>query len=119
MKHGYSLSKSVYGLIAGIVILFALGVIPAGGALQSFEVNPYDMQVVEKTSELASSSEDVRASAAEAIGFLRAYTAADELVEILDDYSRFANGISKRNHIEVDHNIDRPILFSCNLCTGA
>ena len=87
MTRGFMRLAGVAYLSVVMVLFFALGAMQAEAALQNFESNPYDMQVAEKTSELASPSEKVRASAAEAIGFLRAYSAADELVKVLDDYS--------------------------------
>lgn len=52
-----------------------------------FKMNPYDMQVAEQVAKMRSSSVDVRAGAAESLGFLRAYSAADALERALDDKS--------------------------------
>ncbi|MHC4116914.1 MAG: HEAT repeat domain-containing protein [Planctomycetota bacterium] len=52
-----------------------------------FRTDPYDMQVAEQIAKLRSSSVDVRAGAAESLGFLRAYSAADSLVHALSDKS--------------------------------
>ena len=87
MMCGFSRMAGVVFLSVVMVLLFAQNAMPAEAATRNFEANPYDIQVAEKANELASPSEEVRASAAEAIGFLRAYSAADELVRILDDYS--------------------------------
>ena len=54
---------------------------------QDFKTNPYDMQVAEQIAKLRSSSVDVRAGAAESLGFLRAYSAADTLEYALNDKS--------------------------------
>jgi HEAT repeat protein len=52
-----------------------------------FETNPYDLQVTEQVAKLQSRSADVRAGAAESLGLLRAYSAADTLVRALSDES--------------------------------
>jgi HEAT repeat protein len=52
-----------------------------------FDTNPYDRQVAEQICQLQSPSSDVRAGAAEALGYLRAYTAANDLVKVLRDES--------------------------------
>jgi HEAT repeat protein len=54
---------------------------------QNFATNPYDIQVAERIDKLKSPLADIRAGAAEALGFLRAYSAADALVESLSDTS--------------------------------
>ncbi len=82
MTCGFSRMAGVVFLSVGMVLFFAHGAMPAEAATRNFEANPYDIQVAEKANELASPSEEVRASAAEAIGFLRVYSAADELVKI-------------------------------------
>jgi HEAT repeat protein len=53
-----------------------------------FEMSPYDRHVAEQTKKLQSDSDKVRAGAAEALGYLRAYSAADALIQALtDDYA--------------------------------
>jgi len=52
-----------------------------------FGVNPFDRQVAEKLKKLQSFSFYERAGAAEALGIMRAYSAADNLVQALDDTS--------------------------------
>ena len=52
-----------------------------------FQTGPYDLQVAEQVVKLRSQSYRVRAGAAEALGYLRAYTAADTLSEALGDRS--------------------------------
>ena len=54
---------------------------------QNLAVDPYGLQVQEYRAQLESPVENVRAGAAEALGFLRAYPAADALAELLDDPS--------------------------------
>ena len=51
------------------------------------ETTPFEAQVAEQIAKLQSSSATVRAGAAEALGFLRAYSAADVLVSALSDDS--------------------------------
>jgi HEAT repeat protein len=50
-----------------------------------FSVNPYDHQVAQQTDKLQAPSDKVRAGAAEALGYLRAYSAADALARALAD----------------------------------
>ncbi len=52
-----------------------------------FQTSPYDLQVAEQIAKLQSQSHKVRAGAAEALGYLRAYTAADVLADTLGDRS--------------------------------
>ncbi len=49
------------------------------------ELRPFDLQVAEQIEKLDSPSTNIRAGAAEALAYLRAYTAADVLVAALDD----------------------------------
>jgi len=76
-------------LISAVFLCAAL--VPVAGAGRSafgvFHTNPYDWQVADQLSKLASPSPSVRAGAAEALGFMRAYRAADELARALDDPS--------------------------------
>jgi len=46
-----------------------------------FRAGPYDLQVAEQVAKLQSQSDKARAGAAEALGYLRAYAAADALAE--------------------------------------
>jgi len=50
-----------------------------------FKVNPYDRQVDAQIARLRADSPRLRAGAAEALGFLRAYRSADALVAALND----------------------------------
>ncbi|MHC4539347.1 MAG: hypothetical protein ACYS74_06145 [Planctomycetota bacterium] len=50
-----------------------------------FRVNPYERQVAEQLAKLKSPLDKVRAGAAESLGFMRAYAAADTLAESLRD----------------------------------
>ena len=52
-----------------------------------FQTGPYDLQVAEQVAKLRSHSYSVRAGAAEALGYLRAYKAADALTKALGDES--------------------------------
>ncbi|MHC4677734.1 MAG: HEAT repeat domain-containing protein [Planctomycetota bacterium] len=52
-----------------------------------FRVNPYERQVAEQLAKLKSPLDKVRAGAAESLGFMRAYAAADTLAESLRDES--------------------------------
>ncbi|MHC4580873.1 MAG: HEAT repeat domain-containing protein, partial [Planctomycetota bacterium] len=54
---------------------------------QNFDADPYSLQVREQIGKLKSPGENPRAAAAEALGFLRAYQAADALATALDDTS--------------------------------
>ncbi|MHC4110439.1 MAG: HEAT repeat domain-containing protein [Planctomycetota bacterium] len=65
----------------------ALSVRPRFNPVDDLEVNPYDRQVGEMIERLKSPHADVRAGAAEALGFMRAYTTADLLVKALGDDS--------------------------------
>ncbi len=51
-------------------------------------LGPYGRQVAEKTAALTDASADVRASAVESLGFLRAYDAEETLIARLQDESR-------------------------------
>lgn len=55
--------------------------------LPGFETNPYDFQVADRIEKLKSTSVDTRAGVAEALGFLRAYSASDDLIDTLKDTS--------------------------------
>ncbi|MBW8041709.1 MAG: hypothetical protein FVQ85_17165 [Planctomycetes bacterium] len=55
--------------------------------LPGFQTNPYDFQIAEQIGKLKSPSVDIRAGAAEALGFLRAYRAAGALIDALQDTS--------------------------------
>ncbi|MHC4146554.1 MAG: HEAT repeat domain-containing protein, partial [Planctomycetota bacterium] len=68
----------------------SLAIVPAelrAASSQNFAVDPYSLQIREQIEKLNSSQTNVRAAAAEALGFLRAYRAADALVESLNDNS--------------------------------
>ena len=57
----------------------------------NFDLSPYDRQVHEQADRLrSSSSSDARAGAAEALGFLRAYSAEGDLIAALQDKSAVA-----------------------------
>ncbi len=75
-------------IIISIVLLCA-ALNPVSGAETTafgvFDTNPYDWQVADQLLKMASPSPSVRAGAAEALGFMRAHCAADELAEALDD----------------------------------
>ncbi len=65
-------------------------VVPAelrAASSQNFGTNPYSLQVREQIGKLKSPEDNARAAAAEALGFLRAYPAANALVESLNDTS--------------------------------
>ncbi len=64
------------------VIQIITGAICAAG-----EMNPYDSQVADKTEQLKTGTSKERALAAEALGYLRAYSSADALAEALGDDS--------------------------------
>ncbi len=69
-----------------MVVLILLGLLPysAGGV----EIpGPYDRQVAEHLKKLKADSAQVRAGAAEALGFLRAYSAEEALIAHLQDRS--------------------------------
>jgi len=51
-----------------------------------FRAGPYDLQVAEQIAKLQSQSDKARAGAAEALGYLRAYAAADALAEAMGDF---------------------------------
>ena len=76
-----------WALVGVAVFAFLICGFAWGESAISVGFNPFDLQVSEKTEQLESPSEDVRAGAAEALGFLRAYDAADALAELLDDES--------------------------------
>ncbi|MHC4266725.1 MAG: HEAT repeat domain-containing protein [Planctomycetota bacterium] len=57
------------------------------GLNPKLKLNPFEHQVSEQLEKLKSDSAYTRAGAAEAIGFLRAYSAADELSKALQDDS--------------------------------
>lgn len=64
--------------------------VPAFGGQQAVvtherEAGPYESQIQEQLERLGDSSPAVRSAGAEALGFLRAYAAADALVSALDD----------------------------------
>jgi len=65
----------------------ALSVRPRFNPVDDLKVNPYDRQVGEMIERLKSPRADVYAGAAEALGFMRAYTGADSLVKALADTS--------------------------------
>jgi len=52
---------------------------------RDLDINPYDRNVADQVEKLCSSSVHVRAAAAEALGYLRAYNAAGNLVGMLGD----------------------------------
>ena len=56
---------------------------PTGAA--GSEVNPFDRQVADQLRKLESASVNVRGGAAEALGYLRAYSVSDALVKALGD----------------------------------
>lgn len=53
----------------------------------SFQVNPYDSQISKQLTSLRSVDPVIRAGAAESLGFMRAYGAADALAQSLNDES--------------------------------
>jgi HEAT repeat protein len=80
--------------VSAVVVAFAVLANAAGLDLpwyafvsKDFEMNPYDRQVAEQIRKLQSGSDKVRAGAAEALGYLRAYGAADVLGRALADDS--------------------------------
>jgi HEAT repeat protein len=54
---------------------------------QNFDADPHSLQVRQQIGKLKSPEENARAAAAEALGFLRAYQAADALAAALHDTS--------------------------------
>lgn len=74
-------------LVGGAFFAFVFCGFVSGESAISMAVNPYDRQVAEQIEALESSSENIRAGAAEALGFLRAYKAAEALAKLLDDES--------------------------------
>ncbi|MDP6545581.1 MAG: HEAT repeat domain-containing protein [Phycisphaerae bacterium] len=75
-----------------IVIALSVGTATAGKPFKAFlssdfRMGPYDSQVSENTMLLTSSAPKVRAAAAEALGFLRAYSSAKALGGALKDKS--------------------------------
>ena len=69
-------------MLAAFALLGAVATIGPATADQ-----PYDRQVSERLASLESASDDVRAGAAEGLGFLRAYTAEEALLARLGDRS--------------------------------
>lgn len=67
----------------GATVLLALAIGPARAGAPT--AGPYNRQVAEKTALLAARAPAIRARAAEALGFLRAYQAEDALIRALDD----------------------------------
>jgi HEAT repeat protein len=55
--------------------------------LPGFELNPYNYQIKEQIAKLNSPSVSVRAGAAEALGYLRAYSASSFLIAAIEDPS--------------------------------
>ncbi len=83
MKHGVtSLRLSSFLVIAGLLAgtVLAEAVVRNDGS-----ANPYDRQVAEQVLKLAAARSDARTGAAEALGFLRAYSASAPLVRALRD----------------------------------
>ncbi len=77
-------------VVAALITLsqiVALAQVPVKGASGRPQAHPYGRQVAEQIDRLASASGNVRAAAAEALGFLRAYQAADPLQKTLADES--------------------------------
>ncbi|MCD6393591.1 MAG: HEAT repeat domain-containing protein, partial [Planctomycetes bacterium] len=76
-------------IISVVVLCAVLG--PVAGrettAFGIFHTNPYDRQVSDQLLKLGSPSLSVCAGAAEALGFMRAHGAADELAKAVDDPS--------------------------------
>ena len=70
-------------------ILAALALLSAIGSFSTAEnaAGPYDRQMAENVAKLGSDSADLRAAAAEALGFLRAYAAEQALLDRLGDPS--------------------------------
>jgi hypothetical protein len=77
-------------LLIVTAFIVSLAIVPAelkAATSQNFAVDPYSLQIREQIEKLNSSQANVRAAAAEALGFLRAYRAADALAESLNDNS--------------------------------
>jgi len=76
-------------VVSGATVLIAVGDLASGesspGLRWAATENPFDRQVAEQVERLNSPSADVRAGAAEALAYLRAYAAADALAEAAGD----------------------------------
>ncbi len=112
-----------------MVTVFAVcvqaNVAPAG---LNCQINPYQRQVNEQIEKLKSPSETQRAGAAEALGYLRAYDAADAISQALTDPSSLVRReaamslgwCGSRRHIEplVDTLADRDWVVAQAACTA-
>lgn len=75
------------GAVITLMVVLRCGSAVAMEADSRFTLNPYDRQVAEQTEKLRSPRAAVRAGAAEALAYLRAYSAAGALTDSLDDAS--------------------------------
>ena len=71
----------------GSSLSVAFALLVGVGVAEEKELGPYDHQVAQNVAKLGSSSPTERAGAAEALGYLRAYTAEQALVQRLQDDS--------------------------------
>ena len=84
-------SKTACVIGGGLVLLLAASfqITRAGAAASRLEAsadaNPYALQVAEQIARLKADKPEERAAAAEALGYLRAYSAAEELESVLED----------------------------------
>jgi len=73
--------------LAAYLLLISSAVLAAPLPATAESAGPFDRQVAENLAKLGSESADLRAAAAEALGFLRAYAAEPALLARLDDPS--------------------------------
>ena len=84
MKHGFGPVGQTCLVVVMVILSPSMSRVASS---QDFQRNPYDIQVAQYIEKLKSPSQDVRAAAAESLGFLRAYDAADALTQALEDGS--------------------------------
>ena len=70
-----------------VVVAFCVIQIITGAICAAGQINPYDSQVAEKTEQLRTGTPKERTLAAEALGYLRAYSSAEALAKALGDDS--------------------------------
>ena len=105
MMHRFRPVRRIYLAVVIVFLLFSvIRTCARAASSQDFQRNPHDIQVVECIEKLKSPSQNMRAAAAESLGFLRAYRAAEALGLYGDPaavqpltraYPRFAKKLSR------------------------